>query len=327
VPNDNPINVLEWLAFFLLVAVGIFTGFKVVSLASPFAMSFFANANNKQLVDSFVLFTGVVFVLMSTTGLVYFKLQSEDEATLKAQKAHPIKWRNGVPINIWQIPVFSPRLFPLLTYFVAAWLFVVSSVGHGTVFEKYLPVVAELALTSLVADMLLKLRLRNIEINTVWRKRIEKYDDKLKALDYQPEYLTIVFQELREAVLGLERTDPKSRFRKWNPNSWLEFTSGENMRKAILSEYNRLTAGLHFANDVLTEEVYTEDEETTHPGKRVPPANDKMWTVNNLRLDFKVRGLKPSLAYSEKDLAQDYMAGYGARTAWRKGAKLFFGGD
>lgn len=234
-------------------------------------------------------------------------------------------WFGGIPTNL--LPFASPRMYQWLVYIVAVWLFKISSKGVGDIFEQYVIVLAEIALTFLVAKIVQKQELWSQVVHSAWVEKTTPYDKRLAEYQSDKDFLEILFRELREALMGLERVHPDKTYKKHRPNyRMMAEASSEEIDAIIMAEFVRHTGGKRFASALLngTEQEPEPQVELTEPKKRIPPQGDRYWTVDNLVQDFQVRGLKPDAEYSEKDLNDDYQDGYAARGAFREGARLYF---
>lgn len=343
-PNRNGINVMEWAALILMGFLMFFAGFKVWPTAAAYATQFFNGADAAKLPliagEFFMWATIFVLALMNTVGFVFFKLQTEDEEILAKQASNPIKWHKvrtdfgtfSVPYNILAINVWSPRMYEALTYLVLIWQIAIAITGIHHYEQPIewlnaaLPVFSEIAMATLISTVLRKVRERSIEIDKLYRAQADEFNSRYEVRHNDERYLTIVFQELREKLVAM--------------NAHLEMLNSEKMREFVLSEYDRLTAGIDFARDVFKlrkqrEGIATEivgesaEAQAVHDGKRRPPNGALAWTVDTLINDFRARNIMPDTEYTEAHLMRDYAEGYGWRPAWRgnkekQGARVYF---
>ncbi len=370
--NSNPISILEWLGVMLLLAIGVVTAYKLIPIAFSFAASFYPATASSLVVQSFGMSMAVVFILLSTSGLVYTKLMDEYDPEIMRQKVkHPrlkfsggirgaalfgllitalcvwalqldiettgivaglsfiVSWYlGGLPTNLLQYG--SPRLYGWLTYLIFIWLLFVSSRGDGSFFERYLMVFAEFALTYLVANLIIKQADWQKLVTEAYTAQSTVYDSRLKAYQSDPDYLQILYRELREVLTYIERRgrDGAGKLRKNRPNLFMETAEGEIVNTIIVTEYQRNTGGQRFSALVLNRESIQAkpQAQANATEKRIPPLGDKKWTVNSLTNDFIMRGLKPSDNYGRTGLTHDYQATFNARPAWHDGAKEYFNG-
>lgn len=236
----------------------------------------------------------------------------------------------GLPVNLVQY--LSPRLYHFLIYFITVWLFVVSSNGDGNIFERYGIVFAEIALAFLVENLLEKRSKWSQAVHTAWQDAIKPYDERLENYKYDGKFLVILFREMRETMMNLERPSSDNRYKKIRPNYRL-FNEADTkvIDEIIMTEYIRHTGGNRFARNILkqaeagvTAERVEPLTENSQAEKRIPPQGDTVWTPESLKKDFIVRGINPNVEYSEAHLRTDYEAGYDARSAFRNGARTYF---
>lgn len=267
-----------------------------------------------------ILGAGIVF------SILFIAIKGELDYTLYTTVVvfGVLLYLGGLPTNL--IQYLSPRLYHFLIYFTTVWLFVVSSNGDGNIFERYGIVFAEIALAFLVENIIEKNAKWSQAVHDAWKEAIKPYNERLNNFFTDKEFLPILYRELRESLMMLERQHPEKANKKYRPNYAL-FNSHDNraIDAAIMGEYKRHTGGLRFAQNLTETEGAEPQEETTQSKKRIPPRGDQFWTVDGLMKDFLVRGLNPNDSYSEADLRSDYESGYEARTAFRNGAKSYFG--
>lgn len=344
---DNPYatNFLQKLAMFLLMVLAVFTGFKVGALAVPFASNLMEHLTGSESVDTRVLFifTGVSFLLfwfLSTPGLIYFKLLSHDERLNKQREnTANYQWYEKLSLE-W----LSPRLPSVMTYIIMAWLFAISIAGGGTVFEIFIPVLAELALAQLVGDILEQ----NASYESVISDRLKMeqvaYNTRLK----NPEdgtRVALLSGIMIETMMNIQRNGQR-------PNAFLEKAGKEAIKYVLTTEYDRLTTADNFITEMngrvlQGEELSTgelpvlEPEKTNLSGSKpatqvrttakvsktryTPPNGAKKWTHATLLHKLKVIGADPA-TYNEGTLSKDFAPNYNATGVWRKSVKQEFTG-
>lgn len=370
--NDEAISLLEWLGLVLLIAIAVVTGFKMTALAIPFAASFYPAETPAIVVTVFAVSMATVFVLISTSGLIYYQIMNEYDAEVQRLKAkHPRLsftggWRGavlastmftgimffalgmspeasgilalvafglawylgGLPTNL--LEYVSPRLYLILTYLTSLWLLFVSSAGDGSFFERYLIVIAEVALAYLVAGLIQKRTNWRATVNAVYTDKTNAYDNRLTAYAHDSDYLQILYIQIRETLVNVQRrirSEEGGKYMTGKPNAYLSTADANVVETAVLSEYKRMVrGGERFAaiisgakNIVPQPQAEPKDNE-----KRIPPLGDKYWTDENLHQSLLVRGITPADNYTEQDLARDYKDGFRARTVWRNGVKTRF---
>lgn len=338
--NQKPVTIMEWLAMFFLV-FGLFpyAWMKVQPFSVLYADTFWGTEN-----VYFQYATGIVFGLLVTIGFIFFKLQTEDLSVLTRQEENPIEYPKIEPKlrvgNLWKIEVWSPRMFGILTYMVLLWQLAVAIEGIHDYrhfiewLNAILPVLAEIGLATTVAKVFSKIRSRNIELGEALILQKQTFKDAFNNRHKDARYLTIFFQELREMLSNMRG------------NGWLKLANSEITRQAIMSEYERLTAGLEFALDVFEKRTVRAsivnqieeqadimdslDKKDDTDGYR-PPNRATAWTPETLRQHFTARpDLNTNMVYTQKNLDADYNSGYGVRTAFRgnkskkDGAKWWF---
>lgn len=340
-PNPFKVTLLEWAAMLVLVMLTIVTSFKVGAVAVPFSEQMISGLADYVTVSPLVkglfsFFTGALFIVMATPSLIYFKLLDEDpeiQAGKQATESYAI-WRR------LSLSYLTPRLPFLIVYGSMFWLFFVSS--HGAAFagrswwmqielglERYLPVILEVGLAHLVGTVLLKRANFQDLLHLEWKKQVAPYDKAVKSQKDSADYLQLLFHTILEQMATTKRN-------RTLPNIWMTTVPQETVRPIIVAEYKRLhSAGLDFAKEVGQEQqrrtIRVRELEEPKPARidertqrRIPPGGDQGWTVESLRHDFLVRGLTPDEDYTETLLQSEYAADYGARSAFRKGAKHYF---
>lgn len=323
-PNTHTITFLEWLAVAVLITLTIFTSYKVGALAVPFATeslnTLSAHTEIAPIVQhSFIVVTALLFMLLATPSVIYFKLLAHDPE-VEAER------RKTANTKMWgklSLEYISPRLPSMVVYISVLWLVVISNELPGTPFEKFLPVVVEVALAALVGNILYKRQEFNKILWDALKEQTDPWDDRLKNFEMDTHYLRTVYQIMREVVPVIKRQDPMTG-RYVKPNAWLANAEESVVFRILAGEYRRLTSGNQFANAVLSEGVEAPAEtatETSRIALRFPPNNAKVWTPDSLLHDLKVRGIDPTKGYTEADLAKDYDSAYKPRSAWRGGAR------
>ncbi len=346
---DNPYatNFLQKLAMFLLVVLAVFTGFKVGALAVPFAESLLEHLTNEATIDNRItaVFTGVTFFLfwlLSTPGLIYFKLLSHDERLNKQREdTANYKW-----YEMFSLEWLSPRLPSVMTYIIMAWLFAISIAGGGTIFEIFIPVLAELALAQLVGDILEQ----NASYERIISDRLKMERTAYQTRLNNPEdgtRVSILSSVMIEVMMNVQRNGQR-------PNAFLEKADKDTIKYVLETEYDRLTTADNFIqsvnNKVLQREGISSGElpalspDTTNlvgstparPQVRTtanvsktrytPPNGAKKWTHATLLHRLKVIGADPA-KYNEGTLSKDFAPNYNATGVWRKSVKSTFQGS
>lgn len=324
-PKTHSISVLEYAAMLVLVVLTIFTSYKVGALAVPFAEDTLellgGHAPLAEWVKvSFTLVTMLLFSLLATPSVIYFKLLAHEPEIINEKAATQA-------YTFWQkfsLEWVTPRLPAMVVYGTIAWLFVISAQLPGTPFEQFLPVVVEVALATLVGNILDKRTEDNRLIYQALKEKTDPYDLRLKTYEKDGQYLKTLYQTMREGVMAIMRSDPTTR-RTHRVNAWIEDADEGTLYRVLSAEYNRLNGGERFANDQINPTVAAAVVEVEgHEPKRTPSTGENAWTVDSLVHDLRVRGLDPAAGYSEMQLLKDYAPKFGARDAWRGGAKKAF---
>lgn len=328
-PNQHQVTLLEWLAVLVLVVLTVFTSFKVGALAVPFATQSLDTLSQHTYLaqwvqDGFILVTALLFMLLATPSVIYFKLLS-NEPEIKAEKRDTRHAKFYTRISLDYI---TPRLPALTVYLSVAWLVVISAQLPGTPFEQYLPVVVEVALAMLVGNIMRKRTDFNKIVWDALKERTTPYDARLAGYEHDGSYLRVLYSVMREEVAAIKRPNPTSK-RNDRPNAWLEEADDNTLYQLLSLEYRRLTSGERFAEAVVNgkgiDPTPVAQVQVLHSGdKRKPPAGDRKWTADTLLHDLRVRGINPTVGYSEADIAADYETGFNARGAWRAGAREEF---
>jgi hypothetical protein len=275
-------------------------------------------------------------------------MQATDPLTLEMIKKHPMfkarmnsvagmlkdktlqndSWVRVITRAI-SLEAISPRLWQGLTYFVMMWLFLISSHGDGDFVIKYLPVVMEIALAHLVVEILQNWRTHNANVDKVLTLQTKEWDTKFSTRHRNPEYLPILFQNLREALALMKRKGKRV-------NSWLDSASVQDVNESVLGEYMWQSAGLTFAEQVTNQSLSKAEQSATitmtsaqisevkKVKNRIPPNGEKRWTPEALVQDFHARNLDPTVAYNQAALDKDYKKGFAVRVAYRNGASDYF---
>jgi len=361
--NNNPIGLLEWLALALLLVISIVTAFKMSSVALPFAESFFPNAP-QWVVASFQVATATMFILMSTSGLIYYKLMDETDPEVEVLKHryNKLKFSGG-----WQGAVGVASIVGFLAYWIIGSSFDQTAVATVVAFVVSLYFGG--APTNLMQYLSPRLFLFLTYTTAIWLFSVSSHGNGT----FFEKYL-VVFAEIALAYLvanlitkynkrsadvqealeqRLKPYDDRLEGYETDP-AYLRILY-QDMREAFLnllrpipSDVDKRRPRLYKPNakiEDVDDALYTEylrltgglqfakrvlsqpDAEVvpqTVIGKRRPPSGDQKWTVGTLEHDFIIRGLKPNDEYSEQQLATDYEGGYSARSAYRAGAKLYF---
>lgn len=327
IPNQHSISALEWLAMVVLVVLTAFTSYKVGALAVPFAQHTLETLTGHTYLAewvqvSFTLVTALLFMLLATPSVIYFKLLSHEPevSNEKRDTKHTSWWMR------WTLDYLTPRLPSLIVYISVGWLVYISSQLPGTPFEQYLPVVVEVGLAALVGNILEKRKNFNAVVSDALYERTQPYDAALKNFEKESSYLRILYQVMREDSAKIKRLDPSTR-REEKVNAWIEAADDDLVFRVLSAEYNRIMAGDNFADAIIngTSRTQQVDEPVEiRSTLRVPPAGMKAWTPEALAHDLRVRGLDPALGYNEDQLSKDYDKAYKPRSAWRGGAKALF---
>lgn len=312
-PNPFHITALEWAAIFVLIALFVVTSFKAGAVAVPFAdsmiTSLLGEAPSDFIRDTFRISMIVLFVLMATPALIYFKLLDKDPQIVE----NKLETRSTPWYMRWSLDYISPRLPYFITYATAVWLVIISSKGDGTLFEKYLPVVLEVGLAHLVGVIISKRAYFNGLVYEALKERQTPYDFRWKQFSHDRDYLQILYQEMKDAFIKLTRPSPDPKLRY--PNAQYEYS--ERLHDMIVAEYWRMTADDNFANSVSQGEAPVAAGAT----ELRKPKHGSEWSAEGLLHDIKVAGLDPT-TLSESTLALHYAPGHGARKAWREAKKV-----
>lgn len=350
--NPNSTTFIQKMAIVLLIFASVFSIFKSINPSIQFADGFSAIAGfNPTLHLMFKIVTIVTNALIVSTGLVYTTMQATDPLTLEMINKHPMfkaraqsvagmlkdkTHQNDSGIRVFtraiSLEAISPRLWQVLTYLVMAWLFLISSHGDGDIVIKYLPVVMEIALAHLVVEILHNWKTHSANVDKVLTLQSKEWDTKFASRHRNPEYLPILFQNLREALALMKRKGKRV-------NAWLDSASVKDVNDSVLGEYMWQSAGLTFAEQVTNQGISKAEKsatitkasaqisEVTNTENRIPPNGDKRWTPETLVQDFHARNLDPTIAYNQSKLDKDYQKGFAVRVAYRNGASDYFLGE
>lgn len=324
VPNTFSINFLEWAAVAVLAVLTIFTSFKVGGVAVPFSQMLLGELTRHtpittEVQTAFTAVTILLFALLATPALVYFQLLANDPEILEQKKNTVSSWRLS-------LEYLTPRIPAAAVYLSTAWLFLVSSAGEGYWLEKFIPVIVEVGLAHLVGTLLKKNAAFNDLVRATLEEKLKPYQHRRENYEVDPAFLRTLYGELRDEVLALSRRDPRTG-RQYKPNSALEGMDPKEVEAVLMNEYLRFSGGTSFATRARDARKALDGEialavrsETGEDRRRVPPNGIGEWTPELLARDLKARGIDLK-SYGEKDLQNDYEADYGARSAWRSGAK------
>lgn len=312
----------------MLLVLTIMTSYKVGAAAVPFGHNMMEALTARQPIaewvqNSFIMVSAIFFMMMATPALIYFKLLDRDAATIKERNETRMR-------KVWSLDYLTPRLPGAMVYGIVAWLLLVSS--HGLVidvndpvfsaarfFEVYLPVFIEVALAVLVGNILEKRKAFSDLVRANIKETSDRIDAELESYASDPRYMKLMYRNLREFFLLMERKDGKQVVR---PNAALE--EDPQLDKYLVAEYKRLTGGEKFAaavKDTTSEDRLLPIEPKGIAALRVPPNGATKWTVSTLLFDLKQRGLPAG--YTEGQLREDYAPDHDARKAWRAGAKHY----
>jgi hypothetical protein len=344
-PNENPVTYIEWAFIFFALAIIGFAMTKIVPSAAQYAITFYDGSATEGLPTIirtvFIGFTVLVMSLLNSVGFLMFKRMTEEPEIIKKKRENPIKWTRGdffglrIPTNILAIEVWSPRIFDFLTYLVLVWQILIAIVGIHDYKQAIqwvnaiLPVLSEIALATLLNNVLGKTQDRHLFVTKQLLPMTDEYERKYEKRHNDERYWLLVFQEMREKLVSIG-------YFWYRPNKWLELASDEVTRQVAESEFKRLElVGIEFAKGVfaiermkqdVVDEIVSEDEGAAelHNQRRIPPRKMSVWTIKTLTEDFMARNMSEDMEYTEKLLSADYLHGYGARSAWRQGAKAYF---
>lgn len=312
IPNRHTIDVLEYTAMILLFVLTAFTSIKIGSLALPFAEETLkVLAQHAEIAPGvktvFTVITAVLFALLATPSLLYFKLLDQSpEVVAEKNATKNYQWSKRLRLDY-----ITPRLPYIMVYASLAWLFYTSSLIPADPFAQYLPVVAEIGLAALVGNILQKRKTFDGIVFDALEERTDEWKKRKASYESDPAYLRILYQIMRDDVLHMRR-------RGAMPNAQLENSS--ELDSLLLTEYRRLTGGQAFALKAADPSPVIEAK-VSH-SKRIPPRGDKVWTADTLERDLLSRGI--GSGYTERRLAHDYETGYDARAVWRQGLKAKF---
>lgn len=332
VSNRYVITSLEYIASLVLVVLFIFTSFKVGALAVRYSDDLLHSILDVKRADgavvianidprvtaAFALTSIIMFILISTPGMIYFKLLDHDPENVKAKQTTALQFDYS---GVWQflyslgrnvIYMFSldwitPRLPMLITWAVIAWLVYVSDHGSGSIWEKYLPVAFEVGLAALVGRLLDKRAAYRQVVFDRLDEETGKYDSRVNEYGRDPLYLQTLFNTVRDALITLRRNSEQ-------PNIELEAADTSVINQAVLAEYKRFSGGQQFADMVRAMKMEQVAKETMTEEKR-RPRDGKLWTPATLFADIQARGVTGE--YTERNVVNDYDAQFEARKAWR----------
>lgn len=306
--NPYALNVLQKLSLLLILVVAVVTGYKMTSIAIPFAYSFFDYRN--IFIDLFAGGMALSFILMATSGLIYFKLMDDDPMVEQLKRKHSyIKWTGGWQVSTvsasiaflffyyvvgytlevsaalagfsWVVFIYkggfpsnilqwtAPRLFNFLVIVIFLWLAQVSTYGMGTVFEQFVIVFVELALALVVSQVLTQMRQWDALVNEHYTARRKSYDEAMTNYSTDSRYLAILYRELHEAIVYLRR---RSSNKMVSPNIHLE--GKDEVAEYVMREYERMTAGSSFATQVLARSKVVATPEQEVATKELLPTNE-----------------------------------------------------
>jgi hypothetical protein len=326
VPNLNPITSLQWVAMLVFFVEFIFTSIKIGSGAGPYAehlllvmthgdiSSIEARTAALRAIDPLILdlfsgITALMFILLATPALIYFKLLDHEVATQKAKKRTEIVSLRAEWYKLLTLDWITPRLPMTITYLSIAWITYVSVTGGGNVFEIVLPILAGVGFAQTVADILEK----NAEYRRlVWgevEQRQKRWAHRRKNYMADNQFLEDFYLRVRDGLVNMVVGGQRV-------NSWLEDADPQEVDNAVLDEYRRFTGNQAFAGRVQDLD-YT--IAATKSEKRTPPNDAATWTPETLYRDLQTRGI--TAGYTEAQLNLDYDAKYKARSAWRGGAR------
>lgn len=335
IANPSPIDILQWTAVLVLLVLAIFTAFKTGALAIPFSNSLIDELSRKTPITegvrtAFNYVTFVLFWLLSTPSLIYFKLLSHDERLVKQREQTTIRFNDVTGClsffsrlsGYFSLEYISPRLPAFITYMSTFWLLYISGAGAGTIFEKFLPVFAEIGLAQLVGDIIEQNTTYARIINDRYRMEYDNYERRL-ADKNDDERVGILSATMTEVMTNLVRNNQR-------PNAFMEKADKDVIKSVLQAEYQRLTVSDNFIRDLNGRIPSTNNEitqvttlkpEITNLSAPITPLNKKKWDKSSLIRALKMLGAGKN--YGEKDLNRDFAPGYGARTVWRSISKDF----
>lgn len=318
IENPSPVNFLEGVAIAVLLVLMAWTWFKVGAVAVPFAeKTLEILGEHTQISDpvknSFTVLTIVLFSLLSTPAVLYFKVLSHDERTIKEIERHPARrWYSYASLEY-----LTPRLPAWVTYASIGWLIFLSTQLKGSVFELYIPVLVEIALAQLVGEILDKNQKYNKLISNAYADRLKNYEARESAYETDPTFLRVLYMVLSEDLAKLKRRNLNSN-REERVNAWLGEADEDTKYRVVSAEYFRQTKGTKFADAVLSPStpvaVLTAEIGST---KRLPPAGQHVWTPESLLSDLLMRGITGKDDYNQARLDADYDTSAKPRAAWR----------
>lgn len=336
IDNPQPITGIQYAAMLVLIVVAIFTGYKTGALAIPFSDHLIDHLSentyiSQQVRTSFNFVTFVLFWLLSTPSLIYFKLLSHDERIVKQRNdTASMTWTWGMLSLEW----ISPRLPTVITYMSTFWLLWISAAGTGTIFEKFLPVFVEIGLAQLVGDILEQNAAYQRIISDRLRLERDAYEERL-ADKKDDARVSIMSGIMLETMMNVVRDGKR-------PNAFLEKADKATIKSVLSTEYERLTVVDNFVAEVENkketptvepvetvsspvERVKAETPRTATTKRLKPPRGAKQWTTETMVHALKVKDADPT-TYTERNVKQDFEPNYNATGVWRKGAKKAFTG-
>lgn len=312
--NPNKINMLQYWGMLLLIVLTAFTSLKMAIVAAPFAQSLFNELASYTIVSPIVITIGtgitmLLFVLIGTPGLIYFKLlSSSDVIKTQKQMTVPGTWTDYISLDY-----ISPRLPQVIVYGILIWLIIVSWHGTGikeaSVFERLLPVVIELGLAYLVSNILEQQRTFRNSVQNILESKLKPYEERLNNYEKDEQYYIRLYRLMSEKIPLLKE---RSGGRVTYPNKQL-LNNDKALREYVIKEYNRLNSGKLFADTILNQTDNTIPI-VKEKSERRKPAGD-YWTVSELENDLAMRGIKPEDNYTCRQLDKDYAPGHHARKA------------
>jgi hypothetical protein len=207
------VNAIEIIAFFVLFVVGAWTAFKVTLVAIPTAEYFVEVLTqgygvSEVVKGAFTLTTILMFILLSTFSLIYFKLLDEQVTAAGG------KWRARRWSDYFTLTWITPHLPSIMVYFTVAWLVVLSSSPQLyplTVFERYLPIIAEVALAYVVGNILHKRSVNARVVTDALTRQLNEYERKWQKPQHEVEYKKALYSRYSEAIKNLRVRDNEDR--------------------------------------------------------------------------------------------------------------------
>lgn len=328
IPNRDPLDVYDYVWLLLFIVGFIFTSIKVAAASVPYSDGVLLHMSNDGYIVPWVhtalqFFSASLFILAAGPSVVFFKIVDHLPSTQAAKKQSEMvfdrspqgwyEWLIELPIyvitTVFSFEWLTPRLPGVITYMSIGWLIHISVSGGGNVFEIVLPLLIEIGLADRIARIIEKVgSYRSLIVDNL-EQRQKRYAQRKQDFMNDKQFLQAFHADVREALTKLKRNGVQ-------PNAWLEHADSDVIDQAIVSQYRRYTGGLHFAEAIqnLNYEVKLSQAEVI-----VPPNGATAWTPETLFADLQASGR--SGLTTETYINEHYGNKYGARKAWRTGAK------